>query len=146
MHRVLRVYMRDEKSWNIEPKDTKNIYFFVRKILKHWSKWNKKLIFNLFLFLMWHLRIFQLSLHRICHLVEPNAFSHNVSAYIYIYMIENVILYILNWMILFRGVYIVRLERHITVHNDSSIIVALKVGLGLVNSNNYLWVPKIGAI
>ena len=41
-------------------------------------------------------------------------------------------------MILFRGVYIVRLERHITVHNDSSIIVALKVGLGLVNSNNYL--------
>ena len=43
------ICVRDENSWNIEPKDTKNIYFLIRKVLKHWTKWNKKSIFNLFL-------------------------------------------------------------------------------------------------
>ena len=29
------VCVRGEKSWNIEPKDTKNIYFLIRRVLKH---------------------------------------------------------------------------------------------------------------
>ena len=33
--------MGDEKSWNIEPKNTKNIYLLIKKVLKHWTKWNK---------------------------------------------------------------------------------------------------------
>ena len=33
MQRGLCVCVRDEKSWKIEPKDTKNIYFLIRKIL-----------------------------------------------------------------------------------------------------------------
>ena len=37
---------------HIEPNDTKNTYFLIRKVLKHWTKWNKKSIFNLFLSLM----------------------------------------------------------------------------------------------
>ena len=47
--KVLCVFVSDEKSWNIEPKDIKNIYFLIRKVLKYWTKWNKKTIFNLFL-------------------------------------------------------------------------------------------------
>ena len=35
------VCVRGEKSWNIEPKDTKNIYFLIRKVLKHWIKYKK---------------------------------------------------------------------------------------------------------
>ena len=38
MHRVLYVCVRDEKSRNIELKDTKNIYFLIRKVLKHGIK------------------------------------------------------------------------------------------------------------
>ena len=34
--------VRDEKSWNIKPMDTKNIYFLIRKVLKHWTKLNKE--------------------------------------------------------------------------------------------------------
>ena len=69
MQRVLCVCVKDEKSWNIELKDTKNIYFLIRKVLKywtkdtkniyflnrkvlkHWTKWNKKSIFNFFSYL-----------------------------------------------------------------------------------------------
>ena len=80
--------MRDEKSWNIEPKDTKNIYFLIRKVLKHWTKWNKKSIFNLFLSIMWYLRIFQFFLYRMCHLTKSHGFSHEISTlYIYIYIL-----------------------------------------------------------
>ena len=35
-----------------------------RKVLKHWTKKKKKLIFNLFLSLIWYLIIFQFSLER----------------------------------------------------------------------------------
>ena len=83
MQRVLCVFVRDEKSWNIEANDTKNIYFLIRKVLKHWTKWNKKSIFKLLLSLMWHLRKFKFSLHRMRHLAEPHAFSHEVFAFIY---------------------------------------------------------------
>ena len=31
MQRILCVCVREEKTWNIEPKDTKNIYFLIRK-------------------------------------------------------------------------------------------------------------------
>ena len=41
MQRVLYVCVRDEKSWNIEPNDTKNIYFLIRKVLKYWTKKKK---------------------------------------------------------------------------------------------------------
>ena len=36
--KVLCVFVSDEKSWNIEPKDIKNIYFLIRKVLKQWTK------------------------------------------------------------------------------------------------------------
>ena len=105
MQKVLYVSMRDEKSWNIKLKDRKNIYFSIRKVLKHWTKWNKKSTFNLFLSPMWHLRIFQFSLHRMHHLAESHTFPHEVSAYIYIYiyrwLIELIFWeeYILIWLI-----------------------------------------------
>ena len=51
--KVLCVSVSDEKSWNIEPKDIKNIYFLIIKVLKYWTKWNKKSIFNLFSSPMW---------------------------------------------------------------------------------------------
>ena len=35
---------------------------------------------------MWYLKIFQFSLHRMCHLVEPHALPHEVFAFIYIYI------------------------------------------------------------
>ena len=35
------VCVRDEKTWNIKPKDTNYIYFLIRKVLKLWNKWNK---------------------------------------------------------------------------------------------------------
>ena len=34
MQRILCVCVRDDKFWNIEPKDTKNIYFLMRKVFK----------------------------------------------------------------------------------------------------------------
>ena len=86
MQRVLCVCVRDEKSWNIESKDTKNIYFLIKKILKHLTKSNKRLIFNLFLSLICHLRIFQFSLQRMWLLAEPHAFPLEVSTFIYIYI------------------------------------------------------------
>ena len=67
-------------------KNTKVFIFLIRKVLKHWTKWNKKPIFNLFLFLMYHIRIFQFSLHRMRHLAKPHTFSHEVYSYIYIYI------------------------------------------------------------
>ena len=36
--------MKDEKSSYIEPKNTKNIYFLIRKVLNHWTRRNKKSI------------------------------------------------------------------------------------------------------
>ena len=91
MQRALCVCVRDEKSWNIEPKDTKNIYFLIRKVLKHWTKSNKKSIFNLFLSLMWHLRIFQFSLCIKCAIWQNLMFSHMRSLLLYI----NINIYIL---------------------------------------------------
>ena len=44
----LCVCVREEKSWNIEPNDTKNFYFLIRKVLKYWQK--KKNVFNFFVF------------------------------------------------------------------------------------------------
>ena len=35
---------------------------------------------------MWYLKIFQFSLYRMCHLVEPHALPHEVFAFIYIYI------------------------------------------------------------
>ena len=92
MQRVLCVYVRDEKSWIIESNDVKNIYFLIRKVLKHWTKWNKKSIFNLFLSLTWHLKIFQFSLHRMRHLAKSHAFSYEFSAFMYIYWFDCCIL------------------------------------------------------
>ena len=86
MQRVLCVCVRDEKSLYIEPKDIKNIYFLIRKVLKYWTKWNKKSIFNLFLSLFWHLKIFQFSMYRMRYLAESRAFSHEFFTFIYIYI------------------------------------------------------------
>ena len=72
------------KSWNIKPNDTKNIYFLIKKVLKHWTKWNKKSIFNLFLSIMWYLIIFQFFLHRMRCLAKSHSFSHEIST-LYIY-------------------------------------------------------------
>ena len=91
MQKALCVCVRDEKSWNIEPKDTKNIYFLIRKVLKHWTKSNKKSIFNLFLSLMWHLRIFQFSFCIKCAIWQNLMFSHMRSLLLYI----NINIYIL---------------------------------------------------
>ena len=66
MQRILCVCVRDDKFWNIEPNDTKNIYFLIRKVFK--IKPNEiKSLFNLFLSQMWHLRFFYFLffLHRI---------------------------------------------------------------------------------
>ena len=82
LQRVLCVCVRDEKSWYIEPKYTNNIYFLIIKILKYWTKWNKELIFNLLLSLMWHLRIFQFSLYRMRYLAEPHIFPYEVSTFV----------------------------------------------------------------
>ena len=46
MQRDLCVCVRDEKSWNIESKDTKNIYCLIRKVLflnKKKKSWNIEL-------------------------------------------------------------------------------------------------------
>ena len=45
MQRVLCVCVMNEKSWNIELKDTKNIYLLIRKFLKYWTKGYKEYLF-----------------------------------------------------------------------------------------------------
>ena len=45
MQRVF-VYVRDEKSWNIEPNETNSNLTTLNNnvtkiVLKHWTKWNK---------------------------------------------------------------------------------------------------------
>ena len=32
------ICVRSKKSWDIEPNNTKNIFFVIRKVLKHWTK------------------------------------------------------------------------------------------------------------
>ena len=100
IQRVLYVCVNDEKSRNIEPNDIKNIYFLIRKVLKNWTKWNKKSIFNLLLSLMWHLRIFKFSLDKMRHLAKLYDFSHEISTFIYIY-IYIYIIFVLYRLFLF---------------------------------------------
>ena len=115
MQRVLCVCVKDEKSWNIELKDTKNIYFLIRKVLKywtkdtkniyflnrkvlkHWTKWNKKSIFNFFSYLwcgIWEYFIL-FFWYRVLHLTKSHSFPHKVSTYIYIYI--YIYIYLIYW-------------------------------------------------
>ena len=90
------VCVNDEKSWNIKLKDTKNIYFLIRKVFKHQTKWNKKSIFNLFLSMFLSISqkkkfvlIYDVTLEnisilfaRIQHLIESYTFPHEIFAFI----------------------------------------------------------------
>ena len=65
------VCVRDEKSWNIEPNKTNSSLKtlnnnVIKIVLKHWTKGNKESIFKFVL-------------------ISNVALSHEVSAYIYIY-------------------------------------------------------------
>ena len=97
------VCVRDENSWNIEPKDTKNIYFLIRKVLKHWTKWNKKSIFNLFL--SWeHFNSFCIEYVTWQNLILSYMRSLLLYIYIYIYILMLEVPFLLKitaWILVF---------------------------------------------
>ena len=89
------MYVLGMKSLEILNQMIQILFIFNQKSIETLDQMKQKPIFNLFLSLMWHLRIFQFFLHTMRYLAEPHAFLHEISIYVCMYIHTYIYIYIL---------------------------------------------------